>query len=117
MSAVFDVDDVPVAAFETVAKGFITRKFDTEFFAALFTASSWLIRKANELRHPQMGASEGMTAAMGAACQILEAAGEPVEMAGPLQSLVLKKAIEVVWREVQKFDWATLISNLFTQAA
>jgi hypothetical protein len=115
MSAAFDVDDVPASAFETVARKFLTRTFDPEFFAALFTASAWLIRKGAELMHPAMGSSEGMTAAMGAAAQILEHAGQPVEMGGILQAVILRKALQVVWREVQQFDWAAMILNLLVQ--
>ena len=110
MSAAFDLDDVPAGEFETIARKFIARQFDAEFFAALFVVSAWLIKKGSSLVHPEMGSTEGMTAASGAAAQILESAGEPVEMNGLLQGILLKKAIEIVWREVQQFDWATLIS-------
>lgn len=120
MSALFDavIESTPAVVWETLAEKFVSQDWvDPEFACAALSAGAYVTAKGVQLLHPAVGSPESddqQARIRSAAAKILEHAGQPVEMNGPIRDLILAQAIKLVMDRLKTLDLTKLITDLFS---
>lgn len=120
MSALFDavIESTPAVTWEVLADKFVNQDFvDPEFACAAFDAAAYVTAKGVQLAYPAVGSSQSddeKARIVSAAAKILEHAGKPVEMNGPIRDLILAQALKLVMDRLKTVDWAKYITDLFS---
>lgn len=121
MSALFDavIESTPAVTWEVLAEKFVQQDFvDPEFACAAFDAAAYVTAKGVQLVHPAVGSPESddeKARIQSAAAKILEHAGKPAEMNGPLRDLILAQALKLVMDRLKTIDWSKYITDLFSE--
>ena len=120
MSALFDavIESTPAVVWEVLAEKFVQQDWvDPEFACAALSAGAYVTAKGVQLMHPAVGSTESddqQARIRSAAAKILEHAGKPVEMNGPIRDLILAQALKLVMDRLKTLDLTKLITDLFS---
>ena len=111
MSALFDavIESTPAVTWEVLADKFVNQDFvDPEFACAAFDAAAYVTAVGSSQ------SDDEKARIVSAAAKILEHAGKPVEMNGPIRDLILAQALKLVMDRMKTVDWAKYITDLFS---